>query len=160
MKRVTLSILALSLGVCVGSAFPGETHTASCYTTGGSATEPIGDRDGHELQVASATCIESGGPFEGLVTTQNTLWEHDAKGSTILSGDGVGRKPGALIAFKHEGGRQPFIQDGKQVGWVTKGKGVFTFATGELARYAGKAFSWVVTSGGPRRVTIQTTVED
>lgn len=152
-------IAATALAVCAAPVL-GQPHGAACYNTGLNAPEPVGDHNGHSLQVSSGTCLESGGGLDGVVTTQNTIWEHDASGSRMLSGDGVGRKPGAFVAYRLlEGRMEPVMQDGKPVGWIAKGKGVYTLATGDLAHLTGKTFSWTTRPAGPRRYSIEAAVD-
>lgn len=161
MKLTTLGALALALAASTLGAAAAETHAVTCYSTGSTSREPAGDREGHELQVSHATCLESGGLLDGAVTTQSLMWEHDKSGSRLLSGDGVARKAGAFAAFRHvEGSRQPLMQDGKQAGWTLSGRGVFTLATGSLASLAGKSFTWVLKRAGPGWTSSETTVQD
>lgn len=161
MRNVTKATVAAALVAAASIGMGMETHTATCYSSGANTAEPVGDRDGHAIQAAAITCLESGGVFDGMVSTQNLIWEHDASGSKLLSGDGMGRKPGALVAFRYlEGGREPVMQDGKRVGWLVKGKGVFTLATGGMAAFSGKTFTWVLKRAAPGRTDVETTIED
>ena len=144
-----------------GAAFAGTPHTATCYNTGLNAAEPIGDRQGHTVQVSAGTCRESGGEFDGLITTQSAIWEHDPSGSKMLSGDGVARKPGSLVAYRLlEATMQAVMQDGKPVGWIAKGRGLYTIGTGDLSKFSGKTFSWTAKPAGPRMYTIETISDD
>lgn len=161
MKRTSRAFVGIASLLAAGAAFGGSPHTASCYNTGLNAPEPVGDRQGHMIQVNAGTCRESGGEFDGLVTTQNTIWELDASGSKVLSGDGVGRKPNALIAYRLlEAKMEMVMQDGKPVGWIAKGKGLYTLATGDLAKYTGKTFSWTAKAAGYRGYSIETVSDD
>lgn len=161
MKRTTTAMAGIALAVCATGASAGSEHTAACYNTGLNAPEQLGDRNGHMLQVSTGTCLETGGGLEGMVTTQNTLWEHDPSGSKILSGDGVGRRPGGLVAYRLlEGSMQMIMKEGKPTGWIAKGKGVYTLATGDVAHLAGKTFTWTTKPMGSRRYQIDAIVDD
>jgi hypothetical protein len=160
MKSITSSVVAVVFAG-LASAVCGETHTVSCYNAGPNPTEAVGDREGHFVQATSLTCREAGGIFDGVITTQNLVWEHDSTGSRLLSGNGVGRKPGGVAAFHYvEGVREPVMQDGKRVAWRIKGKGVFSVAGGNLAPLQGKVFNWMIKGGGPGHTEAETSIDD
>lgn len=161
MRKTTLAFVGIAWALAAAAAVAGPAHSAACYNNGPNAPEQVGDRQGHMFLVSSGTCLESGGVLEGTVTTQNTIWEIDSTGSKILSGDGVGRKPGALIAYRLlEGTMQTLMQDGKPAGWIAKGKGLYTLGTGEFSALTGKTFTWTTKPAGPRRYTIEAFIDD
>jgi hypothetical protein len=158
--RTSLGLLiALGLTLTVGGAFGQTTWKTVCTNSGGAAPEPLG-REGLALSVASATCIADGGPMSGGVVTQNALWESDKGTGTLLSADGVVRKPGSTAAYKLlTGTLNTVMKDGKPAGWTGSGKGVYTLAVGEAASLKGKTFSWTGKATGPRTYVIESTLE-
>ena len=62
--------------------------------------EPLGDREGHAIEVAQYSCrVESGAWVRGVMTGTVT-WEWDGPKATMLSGFGVTRGPGGTVAYK------------------------------------------------------------
>ena len=88
---------AASFAMCA-SAFgqAGLSYKASCQEVGNSAEEPLGDRDGHSIDVFQFTCRIEGGPLDGGVMTGMTISEIEKTTSIGLSGAGVIRKAGGL----------------------------------------------------------------
>jgi len=147
--------LALSAGLAVA-----QTAKSTCINFGSNMPEPIGDREAHAINVAAATCTTEGGPLDGTVMTQNTIWEIDKGALNILSGDGVSRKPGTVAAYRVTGGTLNWvIQDGKPVGWTAAGKGVYTLTSGSAASLAGKTFTWIGRATGPRTYVLESTID-
>jgi hypothetical protein len=137
-----------------------QSWKSTCMSTGASAAEPLGDREGHAIQVSSGTCRIEGGPLDGAVMTQNTIWEADKATSTVLSGDGTQRKPGATAAYRLTAGTlNPIMQDGKPIGWAASGKGLFTLGIGSAASLTGKSYSWTARSTGNRTYSIETSMD-
>jgi len=102
----------------------------------------------------------AGGPLDGSVVTQNTLWDNDRGTVTILSADGVARKVGGTAVYKVTAGTLTYVmQDGKPVGWTAAGKGAYTLATGNMAALAGKSYSWTARSTSPRTYSIESTLD-
>ena len=161
--RTPLRFLLATLGLALaaGTAM-GQTWKANCTNIGASNPEPLGDRDGHAISVANSVCTIEGGPWHGGVSTQSVIWEMDRdKGvSTLLSGDGVTRKPGSLSAYRNTSGTlTPVMKDGKPAGWTASGRSVINVASGEAASLAGKAVSWTARATGPRSFTIESKVD-
>lgn len=93
-----------------------------CVGTGAGAPEWIADREGHALQIASATCRGEGGLTDGGVMTQSTIWEMNKGSATALSGDGVLRKTGGMAAYRlTSASRSLIMTDGKVSGWTASG---------------------------------------
>lgn len=160
--RLSMSAVALSLTLA-GSAAMAQSGTSSkslCISTGAAAMEPVGDREGHTLQNSLGTCRVEGAAFDGAVVTVYATWEQDKMTGTLLSGDGILRKPGALAAYRQlTGQRSLVVQDGKVVGWTATGKSVFTLAAGTFSAYAGKTFSWTAKSTAPNQFVIDSTID-
>lgn len=158
-NSVTKGITALALVLTTGLAMA-QTSKHTCMNVGPNLPEPIGDREGHAINVAAGSCTTEGGLLDGTVMTQNTIWEIDKGASNILSADGVSRKPGAVATYRATSGTLSFVmKDGKPVGWTASGKGVYTMATGSAAPLAGKAFSWTARATGPRAYVMESSVD-
>jgi hypothetical protein len=158
MKTSYGLLLAFGLALGAGGAF-GQSWKTSCTNSGAGGPEPLGS-DGRALSVASATCIADGGPMNGGVVTQNAIWEFDKGTGTVLSADGVVRKPGSTAAYKLTAGTiNTLMQDGKPVGWTGSGTGVYTTGAGDGASLKGKTFSWTGKATGPRTYIIESKME-
>lgn len=155
-----IKILATFGLVLAASAAGAQSWQMICTNAGANASEPLGDRDKHSIHVQAATCTHETGPFSGAITTQGVIWEHDATGSRLLSGDGVGRKPGLTIAFRvTEGALTWVMKDGKPAGWNAQGKGVYILAAGEASEFKGKTFSWTSHPTGARTYVTEVKVD-
>lgn len=155
-------VVALALAAAVGSALAQAplTQKAVCVFVGFGAIEPIGDRAGHALRVSAYSCLVENGPMEGAVITGTNIFEWDGPKAVILSGDGVGRKPGSLISFKViEGGTALTMTDGKVTGFTGSGKGVVNLASGSATALKGKTYSYTVRSISPVQFVIDTTYD-
>lgn len=149
----------LGMAFVTGAAF-GQTWKAHCTSIGPGGAEPLGDREGHGLAVASAVCTVEGGPLNGGITTQQVIWEGDKGTSTLLSGDGVTRKPGTTAAFRNTAGTLTMVmKDGKPAGWTASGTSVITTAVGEAASMNGKSVSWTGRATGPRTYVIESKLD-
>ena len=156
-----IKIMATVGLVLAASAAGAESWKLNCTNAGPNIPEPLRDRDKHSIMVQTATCIHEGGAaMDGAVSTQGVIWEHDANGSKLLSGDAVGRKPGATTAVRiTEGTLTCVTKDGKVVGWTASGKGVFTLVVGGATELAGKSFSWTSRPTGPRTYVSDVTMD-
>jgi hypothetical protein len=164
MEEEVLSRKSLVAGIAVASmlvaAAPAlaqpSTSKLDCLSTGSNAPEPLGDREGHAIQVSTATCKITGGLMDGAVVTQHTVWEIDKGTFTTVSGDNVARKPGALMVSRPTTGTLTMrMEDGRPTGWTATGKGVVAIAVGGAAPLAGKAYSWSGRATGPRDYVIE-----
>jgi hypothetical protein len=159
MKTPHGLLAALGLALVAGGAFAQFSEKVNCISGGGAAPEPLG-ADGRALSVASATCITEGGAMSGGVATQSGLWELDKGQMLLLSGDGVVRKPGSLLAYKLTSGTLTLqMQDGRPTGWAGSGTGVYTAASGDAAALKGKSFSWTGRATGPRTHVIESRLD-
>ena len=157
-RNVKTSIL-IALLITAGWA-TAQTSKSTCMNAGPNVPEPLGDRDGHAVQVSDGTCMTEGGLLEGTVMTQHTIWELDKGVLNILSAHGVSRKPGTTVSYRVTNGALTFMmKDGKPAGWTASGKGVYTLATGSAAALMGKTFSWNGSATGPRSYVIETKVD-
>lgn len=160
--RVICSVVAVALAATTVSALAqtAVTQKAFCVIVGMSPLEPIGDRAGHALQVSTYTCRTEGGPMDGGVMTGTTIYEWDAGKAVVLSGAGVGRKPGAMASFHvMEGTMALLMADGKVIGAAGAGKGVIKHASGSAAVLNGKTNSYTVRSTSPGQFLIETTYD-
>ena len=153
--------LIRAAGLAVSLAFPfvsGDVYAQAavaikhmCSPLGAPAQlESIGDRDSHAIQVTRVNCRTDGGPLEGGLALMTNIWEYDQGTGILLSGDGLVRKPGAMVAFRYTAGTISLtMKDGAVTGWTASGKGVYTMATGSAVALAGKTFSWSGRPTGP-----------
>ncbi len=116
-----------------------------CHYVGISTIEPLGDREGHGLRVAPLSCVITAGPLSGGVFTGTTIWEMDKSGGAFLAGNGVLRKPGAMVVeLLTDGKLELVMSDGKVIGATTTGHGRYVMAVGSAASLSGK--TWVYTT--------------
>ena len=93
------------------------TFKSTCQDVGFAAREPLGDRDGHSIEVIQYSCRNEGGVEDGTLMTGMVIWEWDKTTCVMLSGNGVVRKPGALAVFQNSGSKASLtISDGKVTG--------------------------------------------
>jgi hypothetical protein len=154
------AVFAVALAAVGSVHAQGAAVRTVCNSHGSNWNEPIGDRDGHTVQVAEGNCTVQGGPFDGAVLTQQTIWEFDKGSGTMLSSQGVYRKPGAMGAYVNSAGTLTFqIVDGKVTGWSASGKGRIALATGSAASYAGRTYSWIARPNGNRSYIVEATYD-
>lgn len=129
----------------------------SCQVVGGSGTpEPLGDREGHNITVLTASCRSAGGVLDGALTTAQEIWEWDGTNAKMLLESGVIRKPGALATFELTEGKLALtMTDGKVTGCTGSGRGVNTLATGDWAKLAGKGYTWTGRCGPASQFTAE-----
>jgi hypothetical protein len=78
------------------------------------------------------------------------MWEWEGPKAKELSGAGVGRKPGAALAFQDtDGTLEVTMTDGKPSGWTASGHSIVTMATGSWASLNGKKVEWTSKGTGP-----------
>lgn len=148
------SLIALGIAICAGGALAQTAWKANCITSGSGAPEVLGE--GHVFWVAAATCVIEGGPVDGAVITQNAIWENVKGAGTLLSGDGVVRKPGGVAAYRLNNATMKVLaQDGKPVGWEASGSTFYTLGTGSAASLKGKTASWTARATGPKTYVIE-----
>jgi hypothetical protein len=140
----SLSAIALALGA--PSAVAQEVSKFFCQAVGGSgAPEPLGDREGHNITVLTASCRNVGGVLDGSLTTGQEIWEWDGTNAKMLLESGVVRKPGALATFELTEGKLALT-----TGFTASRKGRWPTATGTAASLAGKSWtfkSWPTVAG-------------
>jgi hypothetical protein len=154
--RHLLISLVLSLGV--GGALAQTTWKMTCASSGSGGLEKAGE--GHVFWVSAATCVDEGGPLSGGVVTQNAIWENINGVGTLLSGDGVSRRPdGAYVYRTSSATMKMLMKEGKPVGWEASGTGVYTLGSGAAASLKGKSISWTARSTGPRTYVIDNKID-
>jgi hypothetical protein len=138
-SRTAAAVLAFA--AFAPSAIAQEVFKFSCQVVGGSGTpEPLGDREGHNITVLTASCRSAGGVLDGALTTAQEIWEWDGPNAKMLLESGVIRKPGALATFElTEGNLALTMTDGKVTGFTASGKGRWPTASGTAASLAGKS---------------------
>jgi hypothetical protein len=132
------------------------TYTWTCQDVGTSPPEALGDRDGHSISIAVASCHSESEPMSGAVLTGTNTWEWNGPNAVLLSGNGVIRKPGGTVVYQNTAGTLALtMTDGKVTGFSASGKGDEKLATGSLAALAGKPYTWTVKPAGPVQYTVE-----
>jgi hypothetical protein len=136
----SVAAAALALAAFAPSAIAQEVMKFTCQAVGNIAPEPLGDREGHNITVLTASCRSAGGVLDGALTTAQEIWEWDGTNAKMLLESGVIRKPGALATFELTEGKLALtMADGKVTGFTASGKGRWPTATGTAASLAGKS---------------------
>src|SRR5579863_4914638 len=103
MKTVLLAAgigTAIAFAVFTPDAGAQEVTKFSCQAIGANgAPEPLGDREGHGISVATVSCRDVGGVLDGALTTGQEIWEWDGTNAKLLAESGVVRKPGAMAIY-------------------------------------------------------------
>lgn len=153
-------VVALATAAASALAQTPITGKAYCVSVGMSPMEPIGDRAGHALQVATYSCRSEGGPMDGGVMTGSNIYEWDGGKAVLLSATGVGRKPGSILSFlATEGTTTLIMTEGKVTGFTGLGKGIVKFASGSAAVLNGKTYSYTARPISPVQFVIETTYD-
>jgi hypothetical protein len=154
---------AVAAGVAFVGFAPGaladESTMWNCQNVGQSQPEPVGDREGHAIQVASVSCRAESGPLAGGVMTTQDVWEWDGPKAALVSFTGVVRKNGATLVWKSiEGKLLLTTTEGKVTGFTVSGRADTVLAAGAWAPWAGKQMSWTGKPNGPAsQLSLETT---
>ena len=142
---------ALAFAFFAPSCFAQEkTTTWACQGVGMDTPEPLGDREGHSIEVGQYSCRAELGPWAGSVGTGTGMWEWDGPKATLLSNSGFARKPGATLAWMFTDGQQTLtMADGKVTGCTGSGRGKNVLATGGWASWAGTSYTCTWKCVGP-----------
>jgi len=128
----------------------------TCQTVGIDPPEALGDREGHSISVNTASCSSESELMSGATLTGTTVWEWDGPKATLLSSNGVIRKPGGMVVYQNTGGSLALtMTDGKVTGFTSSGKGDEKLATGNLAVLAGKPYTWTAKPAAHGQFTIE-----
>jgi hypothetical protein len=149
IARTIVIWVAAMLAAASVTAQTQQPYKLHCMSTGNNAAEPLGDREGHAVLLATATCRIEGGAQDGAIVTQHLIWEIDKGTWTLIGGENVARKPGAVSISRPSGTLTLRMQDGRPAGWTASGKGVVIFAAGGAAPLSGKSYSWAARSIAP-----------
>lgn len=154
---------AIVLSAIAPAALAQENTLAfTCLEIGSGAPPPRGDREGDLISVEQDRCRVDSGPLIGGVLIEAIIWEWNKTktNATLLSGSGVIRKPGSMVAFQITDGKLAVtITDGKVTGATSSGRGNDGIATGDAAALAGKSFTWSTKSTGTLRFTLEVEME-
>jgi hypothetical protein len=143
-----------------GAIAQDNTYTLNCQDVGPIALEPLGDREGHSVEVAHYSCRQDSGPMAGGVSTGTIILDWDKTGATVVSGNGIIRKPGSTLVYQESGGKLLLLMaDGKITGWTSEGRGSFPMAIGDAALLSGKSYSYTGKATGPGQFQINGKVE-
>jgi hypothetical protein len=88
-----------------GAVAQDNTGTRTCQFIGSNVPEPLGDREGHSIQISQASCHIDSGPISDAIMTTTDIWEWDGTNAVLLSGSGIARKPGATLVVVATGGK-------------------------------------------------------
>jgi hypothetical protein len=135
----------------------GKTFTEHwvCQDVGGPMLEPLGDREGHSIEVTPYSCRVETGPMTGGVATGTNILEWEKTNATMISGAGVARKPGSTFVYKLTDGKLTItITDGKVTGGSAEGHYKVMVGTGDAAPAQGRTTTWVVKVVGPGQFTV------
>ena len=135
--------------------------TGTCQAVGANgAPEPLGDREGHGIQVGQISCHVDSGPMKDGIVTGTYIWEWDGPNATLLSEHGVVRKPGATVVYVETQGKLALtMADGKVTGWTVSSRGTNVVATGSAASLAGKSYTSTAKPTGPGQFTFESKTE-
>jgi hypothetical protein len=143
-------VMAIALSAFAPGAKAQETGHEICRSIGAFTPEQLGDREHHGLAISQESCQTIEGPTAGSVSNDITVMEWDGPRAKELSGFGVGRKPGATIAFHDLDGQvEVMMTDGKPTGWIATGHSIVSLATGPWAALKGRTISWTAKPAGP-----------
>ena len=125
------------------------------------APEPLGDREGHSLQIAESTCRIEGGPLDGAVGNISGIYEWNGPNAVgLAAGQGVYRKPGVHAAWINTDHKLALTMvDGRPVGASFNGRGRFLQVTGSAAVLSGKPYYFVGKTTGPGQFVFDLTME-
>jgi hypothetical protein len=136
-----------------------KTNIWSCNVTG-VVMLPIGDRDGHSLQISNFECRVDSGPLAGGFATGATTWEWDGPKNNMITFTLAVRKPGAVVVLKGtSGGNTLIMTDGKPTGSIGSGRYEYALATGPWAPLSGKSENWNLKSTGPGAFMVESVVQ-
>jgi hypothetical protein len=137
------------------------TVTGTCQAVGANgAPEPLGDREGHGIQIAQVSCHIDSGPTKDAILTGTDIWEWDGPNAVLISGAGIARKPGATVVYVETQGKLALtMADGKVTGWAASAKGTDVVATGSAASLAGKPYTVTAKPTGPGQYTFEAKTE-
>jgi hypothetical protein len=145
-------LLAIS-GIAAALAFAPAAFAQEkdiCQSIGNTVPEPVGDREGHAIQVDMISCRIEGGAMAGGTVTGQDIWEWDKTTAKMVSVTGLARKPGATVAYELTDGTITLtMADGKVTGFTATGKGRYPLATGSAAALTGKSFTFTAKPTGP-----------
>jgi hypothetical protein len=143
-------VTAIAFAAFVPGLKAQETGHDTCRSIGAFTPEQLGDREHHAIAITQESCQTTEGPTTGSVSNGTAMMEWDGPRAKELSGFGVGRKPGATLAFQDLDGQVDVtMADGKPTGWIATGHAIITMATGTWAPLKGKTLSWTEKPTGP-----------
>ncbi len=137
----------------------GEVYRSYCTFYGAKSAENIGDRPDHKVTVGTNACEVTGGVLEGGIMTAQTIYEWDGPKATLLMGNGVLRKEGMIVVYKHLEGHTDVIHDDKGTHYVATGTGVVAFASGAAASMSGKTYTFTIVTPETGKYYFQITMD-
>jgi hypothetical protein len=159
-RRFVATFVCSALGLMGATGFArAETiGRYECSVIGTVGQELIDNQNGHFLASLEYSCFGVEGLLKGDVHTASSASEWEDQKGTFLRGGGTHRAPGGLAVTQiTEGTGSVVMKDGKPVGTVSSGTGVFKFASGTLAALSRKTFKFATTPIGPNRFEMEFT---
>ena len=159
-SKVLASVSSALLSLACFAQTPAPQFKSTCQPVGVPTQEPLGDREGHALSVGDYSCVSQGGVLDGAVMSGTNIWEMDKGAGVTVTGNGVVRKPGAMVLYTvTEGSYTLTMADGKVTGFSGTAKGVYKLAAGAAAPLAGKSYTARFRSIERGQFVIETTVD-
>ena len=157
--------ISLTLGVALIGAAPWSIAAAEMkfhYDCSVTHTEhvPQMGRQGETVEMTHFTCHISGGILEGFVAIGTNLLELHEEGGRLVGSTVVAQKGDSMLAYEVNDAMRRLRKNDGVVRWESTGNGIYKHATGSVAALAGKSFTALVRSAGPRAFTIDTVVSD
>ena len=122
---------------------------------------PYLGRQGQTAELSHFKCRVSGGLLDGFVATGTNILEPHERGAQLVGSTVIAQKADSTLAYEvNDATRRLITNKGGVVRWESTGTGVYRRATGSAAPLAGKPFTALVRSAGPRAFTIDTVVGD
>lgn len=152
-------LLILSSALVLVSA---NAHTARaadhwqfiCQDIGNNQPEPLDKKD-NAILAGAFSCRIAGGLMDGGSLTGVFNWEVTGDKAKMLSGMGIIRKEGAVVAYQDTSGENTFtVKDGNITGWSAKGTAVWLAASGPASAGLGKTFHWTAKPTGINQFTV------
>ena len=102
------------------SAVAEEVTKNICQEIGHASPKNLSDRDGHAIDIVSASCRVESGPMDGGILTAQCIWEWDKTIGVLIFGGGVVRKGGAPLSYISRRKEKLRSHGGRQSDWLDK----------------------------------------
>jgi hypothetical protein len=153
--------IAFALAAFGPSASAQEVAISSCQNFGGGPPEPLGDREGHSIQISQVSCRVESGPLKGGVLSGMDIFEWNGTNADQIAANGVIRSPEGTAVYEEKGGKLALtMTDGKVTGFTFTGAvGTYLMGSGSAAGLTGKSWTVVIKPTGPGQFTAEATMK-